>query len=270
MTIAAAHPTTNGKVRTVVDDAGVRTIALDDPDKRNALSLELLDDLLGALDEARDDPATRCVVLCSTHPKVFCAGGNLAAFGDEVSIIDKHVDNNRFPRLFKAFGELGKPTIGAVAGHALAGGLGLALACDLIIARESATFGTPEINVGVFPFMLMALLYRNLARKQVNELMLLGERVSATEAKALGFVNRVVPGGEDFDAAVREWAERLAGKSPVLMRMGKDAMRRQDAMVYDDALDYLQAQLTLAFATEDAREGMNAFIEKREPTWSGR
>jgi enoyl-CoA hydratase len=270
MTVAAASPTTNGKVSTVVDSAGVRTIALDDPDKRNALSLELLDDLLCALGEARSDPATRCVVLCSSHPKVFCAGGNLAAFGDDASIIDKHVDNDRFPRLFKAFGELGKPSVCAVAGHALAGGLGLALACDLIIARESATFGTPEINAGVFPFMLMALLYRNLPRKRVNELMLLGERVSAGEAKALGFVNRVVPDDEDFDAAVRTWAERLAAKSPVLMRLGKDAMRRQDGMMYDDALDYLQAQLTLAFATDDAREGLAAFVEKREPNWSGR
>ena len=115
---AAAPATTHGKVRTVVDGAGVRTIALDDPDKRNALSRALLDDLLGALEAARADPATRCVVLCSTHPRVFCAGGNLAAFGDDASIIDKHVDNDRFPRLFKAFGELGKPSVCAVAGHA--------------------------------------------------------------------------------------------------------------------------------------------------------
>jgi enoyl-CoA hydratase/carnithine racemase len=266
----ATAQTTHRKVTTAVDSAGVRTIALDDPDKRNALSLELLDELLGALEEAQQDPATRCVVLASTHPKVFCAGGNLAAFGDDVSIIDKHIDNDRFPRLFRLFGELGKPSICAVAGHALAGGFGLALACDLIVARESATFGTPEINVGVFPFMLMALLYRNLPRKRVNELMLLGERVSATEAKALGFVNRVVPNDQDLDAAAHEWAARLAGKSSVLMRLGKDAMRRQDEMGYDDALDYLQAQLTLAFATRDAREGLNAFIEKREPAWSGR
>lgn len=268
--MTTASPTANGKVKTSVDEAGVRTIALDDPDKRNALSLELLDELIGALEQARIDPRTRCVVLCSTHPKVFCAGGNLAAFGDDASIIDKHLDNDRFPRLFKLFGELGKPSVCAVAGHALAGGLGLALACDLIVARESATFGTPEINVGVFPFMLMALLYRNLPRKQVNELMLLGERVSAADAKALGFVNRVVADGDDFDAAVREWAERLAAKSPVLMRLGKDAMRRQDSMVYDDALDYLQAQLSLAFATEDAREGLTAFVEKRAPSWTGR
>lgn len=258
------------KVRSELAHTGVRTIALDDPDKRNALSLELLDDLISALGEARTDPGTRCVVLASTHPKVFCAGGNLAAFGDDASIIEKHIANDRFPLLFRLFGELGKPSICAVGGHALAGGFGLALACDLIVARESASFGTPEINVGIFPFMLMALLYRNLPRKRVNQLMLLGERVAAREAKELGFVNRVVPDEEDFDAAVMEWAERLASKSPVLMRFGKDAMHRQDGMLYDDALGYLQAQLSLALATDDAREGLTAFLEKREPSWTGR
>ena len=261
---------TRSKVRNTVSDTGVRTIALDDPDKRNALSLELLDDLIGALGSARSVPDKRCVVLASTHPKVFCAGGNLAAFGDDASIVDKHLANDRFPLLFKLLGELGKPSICAVGGHALAGGFGLTLACDLILARESATFGTPEINVGIFPFMLMALLYRNLPRKRVNQLMLLGERVSAHEAHELGFVNRVVPDGDDFDAAVMEWADRLASKSPVLMRFGKEAMHRQDGMHYDDALDYLQAQLSLAFATEDAREGLTAFLEKREPSWTGR
>jgi enoyl-CoA hydratase/carnithine racemase len=261
---------TAAKVSTTVDHAGVRTIALDDPDRRNALSTGLLDGLIGALGTARSDPDTRCVVLSSTHPKVFCAGGDLAAFGDDSSVIEKHIANDRFPRLFKLFGALGKPSICAVAGHALAGGFGLALACDLIVARESATFGTPEIDVGVFPFMLMALLYRNIPRKRVNELMLLGDRISAPEARALGFVNRVVPDSEDFDAAVAEWAERLASKSPVLMRLGKDAMRRHDDMAYDDALDYLQSQLALAFATQDANEGLSAFLEKREPVWTGR
>jgi len=259
-----------GTVRIEATETGVRMIALDDPEKRNALSLELLDDLIDALEDARSDPAIRCVVLASTHPKVFCAGGNLAGFGDDASIIEKHIANDRFPRLFRLFGELGKPSICAVGGHALAGGFGLALACDLIVARESATFGTPEINVGIFPFMLMALLYRNLPRKRVNELMLLGERVSASEAKAVGFVNRVVPDDQDLDGAVIEWAERLASKSPILMRFGKDAIRRQDGMPYDEALDYLQAQLSLPFATEDAREGLTAFLEKRAPSWTGR
>jgi enoyl-CoA hydratase/carnithine racemase len=260
----------DSKVRTILSETGVLTVALDDPDKRNALSFDLLDDLIGALEQARADDATRCVVVTSTHPTVFCAGGNLAAFGEDAPLIVKHLGNDRFPRLFKLFGELGKPCICAANGHALAGGLGLALACDLIVARESARFGTPEINVGVFPFMLMALLYRNIPRKQVNELMLLGEQVSAAEGKALGFVNRVVGDDEDFEAAVEQWANRLAAKSPVLMRLGKDALRRQDDMGYDDALDYLQSQLTLVLATQDAKEGVQAFLDKRAPVWTGR
>jgi enoyl-CoA hydratase len=151
----------------------------------------------------------------------------------------------------------------------LAGALGLALACDLIVAREGARFGTPEINVGVFPFMIMALIYRNLGRKKTNELLLLGEQISAAEAERIGLINRVVP-AQEFDAAVADWARRLASKSPVLMRMGKDAMFRQQDMAFADALDYLRAQLAIAFATDDIQEGVKAFFEKREPEWTGR
>src|SRR5207244_2800007 len=138
-------------------------------------------------------------------------------------------------------GELGKPTLCAANGHVLAGALGLALACDLIVAREGVRFGTPEINVGVFPFMIMALIYRNVGRKKTNELLLLGERVDAHEAERIGIVNRVVD-AEAFDATVAAWAEKLAKKSPVLMRMGKDAMFRQQDMGFVEALDFLRAQ----------------------------
>ena len=137
------------------------------------------------------------------------------------------------------------------------------------MAREGATFGTPEINVGVFPFMIMALIYRNVPRKKTNELLLLGERISAEEALAAGIVNKVVP-ADEFEAAVDEWAVKLAGKSPVLMKLGKDAMYRQLDMPFEDALDYLRAQLSVAFSTEDIREGVTAFFEKREPVWKGR
>src|SRR5579875_1453920 len=171
--------------------------------------------------------------------------------------------------MFRLIDEPGKRSICAAGGHVLAGALGIALACDLIIAREGAEFGTPEINVGAFPFMIMALIYRNVPRKKTTEMLLLGERISAREAERIGIVNRVLP-AEEFEAGVREWASRLAGKSPVLMRLGKDALYRQQDMAFADALDFLRAQLTIAFSTEDIREGVQAFFEKREPVWRGR
>ena len=130
-------------------------------------------------------------------------------------------------------------------------------------------FGTPEINVGVFPFIIMALIYRNVGRKKATELLLLGEQISAQEAERIGIVNRVVA-AEEFDAAVAEWAATLAAKSPVMMRLGKDALFRQQDMALDDALEFLHAQLTLAFSTEDIQEGVKAFFEKRDPVWTGK
>jgi enoyl-CoA hydratase len=248
---------------------GVATIALNQPDTRNALSDELLSELTGALQQARDDDAVRCVVLTSTHDRIFSAGANLGGFAAEVPIVHKHFATERFPGLFRLIGELGKPTICAANGHVLAGALGIALACDLIIASDQARFGTPEINVGLFPFMIMALIYRNVPRKKTNELLLLGEQISAAEAERIGIVNRVVPPGE-VQAAAHEWAQTLAGKSPVMMKLGKDAMFRQQDMAFADALDFLRAQLTIAFTTEDIQEGVKAFFEKRPAEWKGR
>jgi enoyl-CoA hydratase len=252
-----------------VRDDGVATVRLNTPDNRNALSNALLTDLTDAFESARDDERVRCVVLTSSHDRVFSAGASLDQFAADVAPVHKHFGTEAFPRLFRTIMALGKPTICAANGHVLAGALGLALCCDLIVASDAATFGTPEINVGVFPFMIMALIYRNVPRKKTNELLLLGERISAEEAREAGIVNRVVPAAE-LEAAVDEWAVKLAAKSPVLMRLGKEAMYRQLDMPFEEALDYLRAQLSIAFTTEDIQEGVTAFFEKRDPVWSGR
>ena len=256
-------------IRYEVREGGVAYLTLDQPDTRNALSNQLLGELIDALEVARDDDAVRCVVLGSSHDKVFSAGASLDQFAADVPLVHKHFGTERFPKLFRAIMQLGKPTICAANGHVLAGALGVALACDLIVASDAATFGTPEINVGAFPFMIMALIYRNVPRKKTNELLLLGERISAEEAREAGIVNKVVPAAE-LEAAVDDWATRLAAKSPVLMKLGKDAMYRQLDMPFEDALDFLRAQLSVAFTTEDIQEGVRAFFEKREPHWKGR
>ncbi|HUB75201.1 MAG TPA: enoyl-CoA hydratase-related protein [Solirubrobacteraceae bacterium] len=266
---AAGAAASTDKVLFDLAEPGVASITLNDPDTRNALSPELLRGLTGAFERAREDAAVRCVVLRSSHEKTFSSGAALGGFGADAPLVEKHFGSERFVGLFKLIGSLGKPTVCAARGHVLAGALGIALSCDLIVASEGATFGTPEINVGTFPFMIMALIYRNVPRKQANELLLLGERWDAQRALAAGIVNRVVADAE-LDGAVAEWAAKLASKSPVIMRLGKEAMRRQLDMPLEDALDYLRAQLSLALSTEDIVEGVTAFFEKREPVWKGR
>ena len=252
-----------------LDDDGVATITLNQPDTRNALSSELLDELLDAYTAVRDDEAARCVVLTSSHDRVFSSGANLAGFAGDVPLVHKHFGTEKFVRLFRLIGELGKPSIVAANGIVLAGALGIVLAHDLVIAKEGVEFGTPEINVGAFPFMIMALIYRNVPRKKTNELLLLGERIGADDAVAFGLANKVVP-ADQFDDAVRDWAVKLARKSPLIMRLGKDAMFRQQDMAFVEALDFLRSQLTIAQSTDDIVEGVTAFFEKREPQWTGR
>ena len=253
-------------VRYEIDDHGVAFVTLDDPATRNALSDELLDELLATLEDAKRDEAVRVVVLRSSHERVFSSGGNLKAFADDNPAIVKYAGLDRFPRLYTLLAGLGKPVLCAANGDVLAGAFGVALACDLIIAKDSVRFGCPEINVGAFPFMISTLIYRSLGRMKANELMFLGDLISAHEARELGFVNAVVA-DEAFDTTVREWAHRLAVKSPLLMRLGKNALEITRDLPLEQALAVMQAQLALAFTTEDLVEGVTAFREKRGPNW---
>ncbi|HEY1855289.1 MAG TPA: enoyl-CoA hydratase-related protein [Solirubrobacterales bacterium] len=248
---------------------GVATVTLNDPEKRNMLSRGMLTELVAAIRRAKADDEVRAVVLTGAGDKAFCAGADLGGFAAEVPLVAKHFASDLFLEYFRLMPRLGKPTLAAVNGHVLAGGMGIALSCDLLIAKQGATFGTPEINVGAFPYMIMAIIYRNVPRKRVNEMMLLGERLSAEEAVAYGLANKAVPAAE-FDAAVADWATKLASKSPVLMRLGHDAMYRQQDMAFDEALEFLRSQLSLTLSTEDLAEGVKAFFEKRDPEWKGR
>ena len=209
------------------------------------------------------------LVLTGAGDKAFCAGADLDRRSPTPGTPAPTKAGGCWPALFRELWTLGKPTIARVRGYALAGGFGLALACDFVIAADDAQFGTPEINVGLWPYMITVPLLRSMPPKKVLELMTTGRRVDAAEAERIGFVNRVVPVGE-LDGAVDELAANLASKSPLIMRWGRDSFYRVLDMNADDALAYLQTMLTITSYSEDTAEGVAAFAEKRDPEWKGR
>jgi enoyl-CoA hydratase len=255
--LATADPATDGQAA---------YLTLNDPARRNALSDPLLDQLDELLRRAASEPRVRVIVLTSSHPRVFSSGGNLDAFADDRATIAKYAGLSRFPTLYRTLTGIEKPVVCAANGDVLAGALGIALACDLVIAKESTRLGCPEINVGAFPFMISALIFRATGRLIANELMMTGRLLTATEAAAAGLINKVVPDVE-FDDTVRHWVADIAGKSPLLLGMGKRALAATRDLPLESALEYLQAQLALAFTTDDLAEGVLAFKEKRSPQW---
>ncbi len=247
----------------------VATITLNRPDQRNPLSGNMLRDLAAAFRWAQGEPEVRVVVLTGAGDRAFCAGADLGSFDAEMTDLERHRTRDLFVELFTIMAQLGKPIVGRINGHALAGGLGLACSCDILVSTDTATFGTPEINVGIWPMMIQAILSRNIPRKVLLEMEMLGDRWTATQMQALGVINRVVP-HDQLDAAVNEITERLAAKSPVAMRLGRDSFYRQQDMEFQAALDYLQSQFTLVTLSDDAKEGIKAFLEKRQPDFKGR
>jgi enoyl-CoA hydratase/carnithine racemase len=249
--------------------SSVARVTINRPERRNAMSYGVMQGLRDAMAAARDDPAVRVVVLTGAGDRAFCAGADLGGIAENPSAADAHDGRGLLAALFREMWALGKPIIARVRGYALAGGFGLACACDFVVAADDAIFGTPEINVGLWPYMITVPLLRSMPPKKALELMATGRRVDAAEAERIGFVTRVVP-VDMLDAAVDELAQNLASKSPVIMRWGRDAFYRVLEMDADNALAYLQSMLTVTTLTEDSAEGVAAFAEKRAPQWKGR
>jgi enoyl-CoA hydratase/carnithine racemase len=248
---------------------GVATLTINRPEQRNALSWQVLRELRQAVAFVKDEPEARVVVLTGAGDRAFSAGADLTGMAPDAGFLDLHEARGEIAGLFLDLWALGKPTIAKVRGYCLAGGFGLAMACDLVVAADDAQFGTPEINVGLWPFQITVPMLRSMPPKVALELMLTGRRVDSEEAQRLGFVSRVVPVAE-LDATVADVAATLASKSPALMRLGRDSFYRVLDASAEDALPQLHALLTLATQTDDTAEGITAFIEKREPRWTGR
>lgn len=244
------------------------TITIDDPAKRNPLSTAVLAGLVEATRRALDDDHVRVIVYTGAGDDAFSAGGDLSSgFIDDP--IGLHHGRGAIADLFRLMVRGGKPTVARVNGHALAGGFGLAVACDVVVCVSDAKLGAPEIGVGLWPMMISAVLMRAMPRKAVLDLMMTGRIIDPETALRLGAVSQVVS-RDELDAAVDDVVTALAAHSPATMELGRDSFYAIADMGFDSALDRLQAGLTAVALTEDAGEGVAAFGEKRDPVWSGR
>lgn len=252
-----------------LDKTGTRAnVVIDDPDRRNPISVEAMAGLCDATSEALADPDVRVIVYTGAGDLAFSAGGDLSgSFADDP--IGLHRERGRLADLFRMMTRGGKPTVARVNGDALAGGFGLAVACDITVCVEGARLGTPEVGVGLWPMMISAVLMRAMPRKAVLELMLTGRLITPEEARSLGAVSLVVP-ADQLDAEVDRVVDSLASRSALVAMLGRDAFYGVADSDFDTALDRLQGGLTMITSTEDAAEGVAAFLKKRDPEWKDR
>jgi enoyl-CoA hydratase/carnithine racemase len=255
-------------VRSVVSD-GVLTLTIDREDRRNALSSEVLDGLLAGVSETALGDDVRVVVVTGAGEKAFCAGADLAAFDPEATGLELHEARGGLRRLVLAMRSCPRPVVARVQGLCLAGGVGLALGCDLVVSSDAAEYGLPEVNIGLWPFMVGALVARHVSPKRALDLMLTGRRIDAATAYEWGLVSRVVPAAS-LDETVASVCEGLAAKSPLVLRMGKASYYASEEVALAPALEALQAQLSLLTQSHDAAEGVTAFHQKRPPNFTGR
>ncbi len=254
----------------VARHGGVETITLSYPERGNAIGPRMINELLWELEAAHEADEVRTIVLTG-EGRSFCTGGDFAEItGATVPADPFHLPpKGDFTDLLRALWRSDKPVVAKVNGHAMGGGLGLVAASTFAVATTDARFGTPEIDVGIFPMTIMAVLARHVPRRRLLEMMLLGQKFDASEAARLGLVNRVVA-ADALEAEVKALTDAVASKSPMAVRLGLRALAAQDDLDLDRALPLLRDRLGEILATSDAKEGLTAFVEKREPRWTGK